>query len=312
MLVEVQDLRVDYQVREGLIKSVDGVSLGLEQGLVTALIGESGSGKSTLSNAMLRLLPPNGKIDPKSRVTFEGKNILEMSAEAVRQFRWRQASLVFQAAQNALNPTVPIRQQLLDAVEDHRETPDLERLARLLGMVRLDPGRVLKAYPHELSGGMRQRVIIAMALMMAPQLVILDEPTTALDVITQSYIFEILQDIHHETGLTMLFITHDMAAVAKLADRIGVMYAGKLMELAPAERLFSAPRHPYTIGLLNSIPRVDGDTVQRKPIEGQTPDLIHKPPGCVFHPRCPHVVERCKVEEPRMDDGVACHRWREI
>ncbi|MHB2015864.1 MAG: ABC transporter ATP-binding protein [Candidatus Xenobia bacterium] len=312
MLVDVQDLRIDYQVREGLIKSVDGVTLSLEKGLVTALIGESGSGKSTLSNAILRLLPPNGRIDPNSRVMFDGQNVLEMSAEGVRQFRWRQASLVFQAAQNALNPTVPIRQQLLDAVEDHGEAPNLERLARLLAMVRLDPKRVLTAYPHELSGGMRQRVIIAMALMMAPQLVILDEPTTALDVITQSCIFDILQEIHAETGLTMLFITHDMAAVAKLADRIGVLYAGKLMELAPAERLFEAPRHPYTIGLLNSIPRVEGDTVLRKPIEGQTPDLIHKPSGCVFHPRCPHAVERCKVEVPLLDDGVACHLWRDL
>lgn len=321
VLVRVRNLRVDYQVREGLIKSCDNVSFDIEKGKVTAMIGESGSGKSTLSNAILGLLPPNGKIAPGSEVLFEGQNMLQMGAEKMRQFRWRKASLVFQAAQNALNPTVRIQEQLLDTVDDHgdnpRREPYPERLARLLSMVRLSPSRVLNAYPHELSGGMRQRVIIAMALMLQPELVILDEPTTALDVITQSYIFDILQDIHRETQLTMVFITHDLAAVARLADRIGVMYAGKMVELAPADVLFKSSRHPYTRGLFGSLPSIEGDTVQRRPIAGQPPDLIHKPAGCVFNPRCSYAIDRCRTEEPAFEPiasghQVACHRWKEV
>ncbi len=219
-------------MREGLVKSVDGISFDVERGKVTALIGESGSGKSTLTAAILRILAPNGKISPDSSIYFEGKDILKMSDSEIRDFRWRKASMVFQAAQNAMNPTIRIKRQIMDTVIDHGDNPNSEvynnRLRELLGMVRLPPSRVLNSFPHELSGGMRQRVIIALSMILNPEFIILDEPTTALDVITQHYIFDILDDIHEKTNLTMLFITHDMSAVAKLADNIGVMYAGKI------------------------------------------------------------------------------------
>lgn len=320
-ILKFRNVKIDYKVREGLVKSVDNISFDVEKGKVTALIGESGSGKSTLTGAVLRILAPNGKIGPDSQILFKGRDILKMDPGAVRNFRWRRASMVFQAAQNALNPTVRIEKQIMDTVIDHGDDPNSEkyqeRLGELLSMVRLEPGRVLKAYPHELSGGMRQRVIIALSMIMEPEFIILDEPTTALDVITQSYIFDILQDIHKHTNLSMMFITHDMSAVARLADNIGVMYAGKIFELAEADKLFENPMHPYTIGLLNSIPSIEGDVIKREPIKGQPPDLIDKPKGCVFHPRCEHAEIVCREEEPefvQMADFhfVACHKGGRI
>lgn len=321
ILLSFRNVKIDYEVREGLVKSVDGISFDVERGKVTALIGESGSGKSTLTGAILRILAPNGKISPDSSIIFEGKDILKMLESEIRNFRWRKASMVFQAAQNAMNPTIRIKQQIMDTVIDHGENPNSEtytnRLSELLGMVRLPPSRVLNSFPHELSGGMRQRVIIAMSMILNPEFIILDEPTTALDVITQYYIFEILDEIHAKTNLTMLFITHDMSAVAKLADNIGVMYAGKIFEMAEADIIFDYPLHPYTIGLMGSIPSIEGDDIKREPIPGQTPDLIDKPPGCVFHPRCEYAKEICKEKEPEfLDMGkrhfVACHFARKL
>jgi len=321
IIVEFKDVKVDYKVREGLVKSVDGVSFCVERGKITALIGESGSGKSTLTGTVLRILAPNGKIAPESKIFFEGKDILSMNTEEVRNFRWRRSSMVFQAAQNALNPTLRIKAQIMDSVSDHGENPEnkkyKERLGDLLSMVRLDPGRVLHAFPHELSGGMRQRVIIAMSMILDPEFIILDEPTTALDVITQSYIFDILKEIHEKTARTMMFITHDMAAVAKLSDNIGVMYAGKIFELAGADKIFDSPLHPYTVGLLNSIPSIEGNTVKREPVRGQTPDLINKPSGCVFHPRCDYSEKICLEKEPefieiREGHFLACHKMGDL
>ena len=316
ILLSFRNVKIDYKVREGLVKSVDGVSFDVEKGKVTALIGESGSGKSTLTGTILRILAPNGKIGEDSQILFQGRDILKMLDSEVRNFRWREASMVFQAAQNAMNPTIRIREQIMDSVIDHGDDPNSDtyknRLAELLSMVRLEPSRVLDAYPHELSGGMRQRVIIALSMILNPEFIILDEPTTALDVITQHYIFDILKDIHKKTNLTMMFITHDMSAVAKLADNIGVMYAGKILELAEADQIFDNPLHPYTIGLLGSIPSIEGDEIKRKPIKGQTPDLINKPTGCVFHPRCEFSQDICTEKEPEFKDTgkrhfVACH-----
>ncbi len=317
IILQFKHVKVDYQVKEGLVKSVDNVTFDVEKGKITALIGESGSGKSTLTGTILRILAPNGKISPESKIIFHGKDILEMTEHEVRDFRWRRASVVFQAAQNALNPTVRIKAQILDTLTDHgknwRDSKYRERLGNLFSMVRLDPKRVLHAYPHELSGGMRQRVIIVMAMILEPEFIILDEPTTALDVITQSYIFDILKEIHDSTGQTMMFITHDMSAVAKLADAIGVMYGGKIFEFAGADGLFNTPLHPYTKGLLNSIPSIEGDEIKRKPVKGQTPDLINKPSGCIFHPRCDYAEQICSEKEPEfLDKGkghfVACYK----
>ena len=318
VLLKLKNVKIDYEVSEGFVKSVDNISFHVERGKITAIIGESGSGKSTITGAILGLIAPNGKIHPDSQIIFNDRDILKFNTEELRKFRWHRASMVFQAAQNALNPTVPVKYQLFDSVRDHGENPNGEkykkRLQELFSLVRLDPKRVLNAYPHELSGGMRQRVIIAMAMIMEPELIILDEPTTALDVITQSYIFDILKEIHEKTGQTMLFITHGMSAVAKLSDKVGVMYGGKIFELASSDVIFDNPLHPYTSGLLNSIPSIKGDKVERKPIKGQTPDLINKPSGCIFHPRCDYVMEECSEIEPEfLDRGnghfVACH-WR--
>lgn len=316
IILKIENLKVDYEVKEGLVKSVDNVSFDVEKGKVTALIGESGSGKSTLTGAILRILAPNGRIDPSGKILFNGQDILKMSSEEIRQFRWMKASMVFQAAQNAMNPVLRIEDQIMDSVIDHGIDPHSEevrgRLQSLLSMVRLEPDRVLRAYPHQLSGGMRQRVIIALSMILDPEFIILDEPTTALDVITQHYIFDILRDIHEKTKVSMIFITHDMSAVAKLAHTIGVMYAGKIFEMTSAHKLFETPMHPYTIGLLGSIPSIEGDVIQRKPIEGQTPDLINKPAGCVFHPRCSFVQDLCREKEPpfrEIEEGhkAACH-----
>lgn len=318
ILLKLKNVKIDYEVTEGLVKSVDNVSFDVERGKITAIIGESGSGKSTITGAILGLIAPNGKIYPESQIIFNGRDILKFNREELRKFRWHKASMVFQAAQNALNPTVAIKYQLFDSVIDHGENPHGEkykkRLEELFSLVKLDRKRVLNAYPHELSGGMRQRVIIAMAMIMEPELIILDEPTTALDVITQSYIFDILKEIHEKTGQTMLFITHDMSAVAKLSDKIGVMYGGKIFELGTSDAIFDNPLHPYTSGLLNSIPSIKGDKVERKPIKGQTPDLINKPSGCIFHPRCDYVMAQCSQIEPEFinrgnEHFVACH-WR--
>lgn len=319
VILRFMNLSIDYQVSEGLVRAVDGVSFDVLRGKITALIGESGSGKSTLSSAMLRILSPNGKINPKSRILFEGKDILLMGRNELRNFRWRKSSMVFQASQNALNPTLRIEEQLLDTVTDHGDNAGSKKyrdhLMELLSMVRLEPKRVLRAYPHELSGGMRQRIIIAMSMILNPEFIILDEPTTALDVITQSYIFDILGEIQNKTGLTMLFITHDMSAVAKLGDVIGVMYAGKIFEMAKASDIFERPLHPYTVGLLSSIPSIEGNLIKREPIPGQPPDLINKPAGCVFHPRCKMAIPICNKEEPQfleVEPGhyLACHKER--
>ncbi|MCL5035909.1 MAG: ABC transporter ATP-binding protein [Chloroflexi bacterium] len=320
MMVKFENLKIDYIVREGAVKVVDGITFGVERGRVTALIGESGSGKSTLAKAILRTNSPNAKVSKESRIIFNGENLLDLSAEQIRRFRWQKAAMVFQAAQNALNPTMRIKDQLLDTMMDHEEKFDygraLKKASDLLEMVRLIPGRALNAYPHELSGGMRQRVIIAMALLLDPEFLILDEPTTALDVITQSYIFDLLDEIHKRLGITMFFITHDVSAVARLAHNVAVLYAGKIFETGPSEALFRFPVHPYSQGLLSAIPSIEGEQVSRKAIPGMPPDLINKPSGCVFHPRCYLAENICSMKEPpliNMGEGrlAACFRWEE-
>ena len=320
MMVKFENLKIDYIVREGAVKVVDGITFGIERGKITALIGESGSGKSTLAKAILGTNSPNARVSKESRIIFNDENLLDLSAEHLRRFRWQKAAMVFQAAQNALNPTMRIKDQLLDTMMDHEEKFDygraLKKASGLLEMVRLIPGRALNAYPHELSGGMRQRVIIAMALLLDPEFLILDEPTTALDVITQSYIFDLLEEIHKRLGITMFFITHDVSAVARLAHNVAVLYAGKIFETGPSEDLFRSPVHPYTQGLLSAIPSIEGEQVSRKAIPGMPPDLINKPSGCVFHPRCYLAENICSLKEPPLIDTgegrlAACFRWEE-
>jgi peptide/nickel transport system ATP-binding protein len=279
----------------------------LHKGEVLGLAGESGSGKSTLAYAVTRLLRPPGVItggEARFHSATDGEvDLLASDAEQLRRLRWSEIAVVFQSAMHALNPVMTIGSQLTDVFEVHR--PNLSRSDRrnraveLLRMVGITGDR-LASYPHELSGGMRQRVMIAMALALEPQVVIMDEPTTALDVVTHREILEELIGLRDRLGFAVLFITHDLSLLIEMADSIAVMYAGRLVERASAASLFHAPRHPYTRGLLNSFPSLHGEWRRMTGIPGSPPDLRHVPSGCSFHPRCPHAFDRCSVDEPEL------------
>lgn len=310
-MLSVRGLCVDYKVKQGRVSVLQNVNLDFPKGKVTALIGESGSGKTTLTGTMLGLLAANAQV-MSGEILFGPDNLLKLKPEQLRRFRWQRAAVVFQAAQGAWNPTMTIGKQMLDTAADHGEPLEASRQRRdmLLRQVRLEPGRIAAAYPHQLSGGMRQRALIAMSLMLEPELLILDEPTTALDLITQSYILDILAEIHKNTGITMILVTHDLAAVARLADHVAVLYAGTVVEVAEADQIFASPQHPYTQGLLNSSPGLSGALpgAAARAIEGKPPDLLNRPGGCIFAPRCPERVERCGQEVPLLGDKlVACH-----
>ncbi len=324
MLLEVRDLAVQFASRRGPVHAVRGVSLGIERGESVAVIGESGSGKTTLALALIRLLPRSARVTRGEIVMEAGagvRDVLEMDAEALRRFRWRDAALVFQSALNSFNPVITIWSQFLDTgrahgMDDAREVR--QRADELLELVHLEPRRVLRAYPHELSGGMKQRVLIALSLLLGPQLLILDEPTTALDILTQRAIIDLLRDLRRELGFAMIFISHDLSLAAELADRVLTMYAGRIVEEARVDDLFYRPRHPYTVGLLRAVPRVSGELGTLSSIPGTPPDLVSLPSGCAYHPRCPFAIERCRVEDPVLR-GVdapahtaACIRWQAV
>ena len=314
-ILSVRNLVMDYAVREGNLRIADNACMDIAKGKVNALIGESGCGKTSLIDAMMNTIPPNAYIR-SGEVLYKGKNILALSHEEQRKIRWEKIPMVFQAAQNALNPVMKISEQMVETVQAHRtgvsKEEMLKRASELLDLVHLNPHQVLNSFPHELSGGMKQRTIIAMSLLLDPELIILDEPTSALDLLTQAYINDLIREIQEKEKVTFLLVTHDIAIVAEIADRVNVMYAAKILEVADVDDLFYDPRHPYTIGLLNAIPSMIGDIFKKKPIPGSPPSLLHPPPGCRFHPRCPHATEICEKEEPELRDVgggrlVACH-----
>ena len=317
-LLSLQDLVVEYSIRHGSLRAIDGVSLDVHPGELMAVVGESGCGKSTLAYSIIRQVPYPGKIK-SGAIIFDGRNVLDLDRNALRQFRWKEVAIVFQAAQNTLNPVMRIGAQMIDTVLDHEKQSQeriIQRASELLEMVRLNPDRVLRSYPFELSGGMRQRVIIALSLLLNPRMLILDEPTTALDVVTQVYILDILADIRQQLGLAMVLFTHDIAIVARMADRVTVMYAGQVVEEGAINDIFYNPRHPYTYGLIQSAPSLVGDLTKKKPIEGMPPNFLNMPSGCRFHPRCAYATSVCQEKKPVMEVTgrwrVACHHWREI
>jgi peptide/nickel transport system ATP-binding protein len=319
-LLEVRGLCVDYGAGPGAVHAVVDADLVLHRGEVLGLAGESGSGKSTLAYAITRLLRAPGMITggsvgyyPKPGTTVD---LLAAGEGTLRVLRWSQISVVMQSAMNALNPVLSIGAQLTDVLQAHR--PDLGQAGRtarageLLAMVGINADR-LGSYPHELSGGMRQRVMIAMALALEPQVVIMDEPTTALDVVTQREILEELMELRERLGFAVLFITHDLSLLIEIADSIAVMYAGRLVERAGASDLFRAPRHPYSLGLLSSFPSLHGPRRRLTGIPGSPPDLRQLPAGCVFHPRCSYAMDRCRTETPALlrlpEAGRAAACW---
>ncbi|KYF56084.1 sugar ABC transporter ATP-binding protein [Sorangium cellulosum] len=308
-LLSVQDLRVEFITPTGPVCAVDNVSFDIAPGEVLGLAGESGSGKSTVAMAIMRLLRPPAIITG-GRVLFAGQDVLSMTEEQLRAFRWRKMALVFQSAMTALNPVLTIGEQIADPIIAHdgvTKAQAMERAAALLKLVNIDTSR-LASYPHQLSGGMRQRVVIAIAMALKPPFLIMDEPTTALDVVVQKEILQQIADLKDRLGFSILFITHDLSLIAEFSTRIAILYAGKLAETARAKDLFSDPKHPYTQGLLGSFPSVRGPRRRLQGIPGSPPDMRNPPPGCRFHPRCPQAFATCQNELPVLREIAPEHR----
>jgi peptide/nickel transport system ATP-binding protein len=302
-LLHLENLSVAYRTKRGAVQAVQNLTLSVPQGTTIGLVGESGSGKSTVAAAILRLLPPNAAITGGS-ILFEGNDLAKVSEQELsRRWRWRELAMVFQRSLSALSPVHRVGEQLQDVLALHEprlsESARMERVKGLLNAVRL-PERVLKAYPFELSGGMMQRTMIALGLICNPPFLIFDEATTALDVITQAQILREVNRLQSEFNLTAMVISHDVGVINATADSVAVLYAGQLMEVAPKQRFFSAPAHPYSQALVNSVPRISGSTGRIAGIPGSLPDLQAPPPGCRFAPRCPHATELCTVAPPPM------------
>jgi peptide/nickel transport system ATP-binding protein len=312
-LLSIRDFCVDYITESGPVRAVDRVTLEVAPGEILGIAGESGSGKSTLAQALMRILPPPAVISG-GYVRFEGRDLLALTESELRTLRWERISMVFQSAMDSLNPVITVGEQIVDTLQAHRSMSGHDARARaeeLLDMVGIPRDR-LGGYAHQLSGGMRQRVGIAIALALAPSLVILDEPTTALDVIVEREILQRIRALQREQGFAVLFITHDLGRMLQVSDRVAVFYAARAVEVGPAEGIARDPRHPYTQGLLRAFPSARRTTEAPTSIPGAPPSLMDPPPGCRFHPRCPLAVDRCRTEEPelrRLAEGrfAACH-----
>ena len=312
-LLSVRNLVTRFRTGRGTITAVDHVSFDVAAGETLAIVGESGSGKSVTALSILRLIPdPPGQIE-SGEILFDGKDLLKLSDQEIREVRGNRIAMIFQEPMSSLNPSLTVGLQVGEPINLHRKAPwsvALDKARELLGMVRMsDTASRVTAYPHQFSGGMRPRAMIAMALACEPQLIIADEPTTALDVTVQAQILDLLKDMAARTGSALILITHDLGVVARYADRVVVMYAGRVVESAPAEELYARPRHPYTRGLMASVPRLHSDAGERLiPIEGQPPDLSRMPVGCAFAPRCRQATDICRNEPPPLRDCGPQHR----
>lgn len=303
-LLKVENLTMHYETRAGDVKAVDNVSFVLEEGDSLGLVGESGCGKTSIALTLLRLLPENAKV-LEGHIWMDGADLLVLTEDEMRKFRWKRISMVFQAAMNSLNPVYRVGDQIIEALELHigvmNRDQARQRVEELFHLVGLDPS-LMDRYPHEFSGGMRQRAVIAMALSCNPDLIIADEPTTALDVIVQDRVLRKLEEVQEKLGMSMLYISHDIAVIAEVSNRIAVMYAGQMAELADSVEIFERPLHPYTYALMNSFPSIKGKKHDLEPLPGEPPDLISPPAGCRFHPRCWRATELCAREIPEFKD----------
>ncbi len=318
-MLQVKDLTMHYKTSKGEVSAVNNVSFNVKKGQSLGLVGESGCGKTSIAFSLIRLLPDNAVIKDGD-IILDHENITEMDKKELLKARWKDISMVFQAAMNALNPIFTVGDQIIEAIQVHYPNVAVKearvKVAELFTMVGLDP-KLIDRYPHEFSGGMRQRAVIAMALSCNPKLIIADEPTTALDVIVQDRILIELKEIQERLDMSMIYISHDIAVIAEVSDRIGVMYAGRMAELADADDIFKHPIHPYTFALMGAFPSIIGAKKELTTLPGEPPDLLNPPTGCRFHPRCPRATEQCALETPPFieqspDHFAACWHPMEV
>jgi len=316
-VLEVQNLTTHYSTLRGWVRAAENVSFRVEKGQALGVAGESGCGKTTVALSILRILPQGGRIR-KGKIIFEGTDIVPLSEDSMRKIRWKGIAIVFQGAMNALNPVFKVGDQIIEAIRVHEPDVEkkhaLERARSLLELVGVEADRV-DNYPHEFSGGMRQRALIAMALAANPRLLIADEPGTALDVIVQAQTLKLLRDLKEKLGLSMVLISHDLSIIAETCEKVAIMYAGRIVEYGDAEAIFREPLHPYTQGLVKAFPSIKGPRVRLASIPGQPPDLLNPPPACRFNPRCPYIMDVCKKIDPPLEKAGtgdhlgACHLY---
>jgi len=315
-VLQVDGLTTNYRTLRGWVRAAENVSFQVEKGESMGLVGESGCGKTTVALSILKLLPQGGRIR-SGRVMFQDKDLVKLSEKEIRKIRWKGIAIVFQGAMNALNPVFKVGDQIIEGIKTHE--PDMtnsaarDRTGSLLEMVGIDPSRA-DSYPHEFSGGMRQRALIAMALGANPDLLIADEPGTALDVVVQAQILRLLRQLKEKLNLSMILISHDLSIIAETCEKIAVMYAGNIVERGDIKSIYSKPLHPYTQGLLGAFPSIKGERKKLVSIPGQPPDLLSPPPACRFHPRCPYVMDVCQKVDPKLlpteqNHFVACHLY---
>lgn len=313
VVLRVDELSIVYRTERGDVRATNDVSFELKRGEAMALIGESGSGKTTISLALIRKLPKNAVIT-SGQILYQGENnvqdVLGLSRRQLRSFRWNDCAMVFQGAQNAFNPVLKIRKQFEDTAGAHGWTDKSairKRALSLLELVRLDPERVYESFPHELSGGMKQRTLLALGVLLNPQVVILDEPTTALDILTQRAIIDVLNDMQRQLLFSIIFISHDLSLAAEMADTVATVYAGEIVEIGGVDDIFYRSLHPYTYGLLTSVPTLEHAQDVLQSIPGSPPNLIAPPSGCKFHPRCSFASDRCQVDSPLLELDTGTH-----
>ncbi len=315
-LLRLENLRTWFHTKAGVVQAVDGVSLSIPRGQTLGLVGESGCGKTVTALSIMRLIDPPGRIEAGSRILFQGRDLIDLDEDELQGIRGNEIAMIFQEPMTSLNPVYPIGDQIAEALELHQKLSPRDAMSRVVEMLRLagiaSPERRARDYPHQLSGGMRQRAMIAMALACAPKLLIADEPTTALDVTIQAQILELMKHLRDELGMTIVLITHDLGVIAEMADEVAVMYAGRVVERGPVEAIFGSPQHPYTEALLHSIPMLGMTQAQSlKAIRGMVPSALRWPAGCRFAPRCDYVFQRCVEEDPPLIDvgGQASACW---